>query len=192
MAGFNGRRHRHGGQGFGPAAPATVAAYTADAEKTYGPDAKAFLDLYPVKTDADVPAARKAAGRDRARVTMDRWAADQVRASRTVYTYYFDRVTPWPEHPEFGAHHTSEVPYVFRTVGRGKRAWEPLDTTVSDRMSAYFVNFAKTGDPNGSGLPRWPTYAPDAHQTMRLGEKMAPMPVAESQRLAFHLRHVRK
>ena len=49
--------------------------------------AKAFLDLYPVKADADVPAARKAAGRDRARVTMDLWAADQVRASGTVYTY---------------------------------------------------------------------------------------------------------
>ena len=192
MAGFTADDLGTSGQGFGPAAPATVASFTADAEKAYGTDAKEFLELYPVKTDADVPVARKAAGRDRARVTMDLWAADQLSSSRTVYTYYFDRVTPWPEHPEFGAHHTSEVPYVFRTVGRGKRAWEPVDTTVSDRMAAYFVNFAKTGDPNGPDLPRWPTYVAGSHTTMRLGEQMGAMPVAESQRLAFHLRHVRK
>ena len=53
-------------------------------------------------------------------------------------------------------------------------------------MSEYFVNFAKTGDPNGSGLPRWPVFAPDAHQTMRLGETMASMPVADPARRAFH------
>ncbi len=186
MAGFTADDIGTGGQGFGPPAPATVAVYKAEVEKTHGPQALAFLDLYPVKADDDVPAARKAAGRDRARVGMDLWAADQARASGTVYTYYFDRVTPWPEHPEFGAHHTSEVPYVFRTVGRGKRAWEPIDTTVSDRVAAYFVNFAKTGDPNGAGLPRWPAFTPEAHQTMRLGETMGVMPVAEPARRAFH------
>jgi para-nitrobenzyl esterase len=192
MAGFTADDIVTGGQGFGPAAPATVAAYTAEAEKAYGNKATAFLTLYPVKADADVPAARKAAGRDRARVTMDLWAADQMRASRAVYTYYFDRVTPWPEHPEFGAHHTSEVPYVFRTVGRGKRAWEPVDTAVTDRMASYFVNFASTGDPNGGGLPRWPAFTAGAHQTMRLGETMAPMPVADAARLAFHEAQLRK
>lgn len=171
--------------GVGAGAPATVAAYRADAEQRYGAAASAFLALYPASTDGDVAAARKRAGRDRARVTMDRWAAGQIAASRTVYTYYFDRVTPWPEHPEFGAHHTAEVPYVFRTVGRGKRAWEPADTAVSDVMSSYFVNFAKTGDPNGAGLPRWPAYVPDAHLTMRLAEQSGPITVAPEPARAF-------
>ena len=117
---------------------------------------------------------------------MAAWAAGQQRASGTVYTYYFDRVTPWPEHPEFGAHHTSEVPYVFRTVGRGARAWEAVDTTISDRMAAYVVNFARTGDPNGPGLPPWPAFAPEAHQTMRLGQTMGAMPVADPVRRSFH------
>jgi len=178
MVGFTADDIGTSGAAFGPPPPATVAAWIADAEKAYGTGARAFFDIYAVKTDADVPAARKAAGRDRTRVTMDRWAAQQVKASGSVYTYYFDRVTPWPEHPEFGAHHTSEVPYVFRTVGRGRRAWEPVDTTISDRMSAYFVNFARIGDPNAPGLPRWPAWAPGVHQTMRLGETMGPMPVA--------------
>lgn len=185
MAGFTADDIGTSGQGFGPPAAATVDNYVAEAGKAYGDRARAFLDLYPAKADADVPAVRKAAGRDRARVQMDRWAAAQQRVSRTVYTYYFDRVTPWPEHPEFGAHHTSEVPYLFRTVGRGKRAWEPVDTLVSDRMAAYFVNFAGTGDPNGGGLPRWPAYDPETHQTMRLGESMGPMPVADEAKRAF-------
>lgn len=192
MVGFTADDIGTGGTGFGPSAPATVTAYVSEAEKAYGDRAKVFLELYPAGTDADVPAARKAAGRDRARVTMDLWAADQVRASGTVYTYYFDRVTPWPEHPEFGAHHTSEVPYVFRTVGRGKRAWEPVDTAVSDRMSAYFVNFASTGDPNGPGLPRWPAFAPDAHVTMRIGVTTESMPVGDPARRAFQEGQVRR
>ena len=192
MAGFTADDIGTSGAGFGPPAAATTAVYTSEAEKTYGDRAKTFLELYPVATDADVPAARKAAGRDRARVTMDVWAADQLKASGTVYTYYFDRVTPWPEHPEFGAHHTSEVPYVFRTIGRGKRAWEAIDTTVSDRMAAYFVNFARSGDPNGPGLPRWPAFTPGAHVTMRIGATTEPMPVADAARRAFQEAQVRR
>ena len=186
MVGFTADDLGTGGAGFGPPAPGTVAIYRSEAERTYGARAATFLDLYPVVADGDVPAARKAAGRDRARVAMAAWAAGQQRASGTVYTYYFDRVTPWPEHPEFGAHHTSEVPYVFRTVGRGARAWEAVDTTISDRMAAYVVNFARTGDPNGPGLPPWPAFAPEAHQTMRLGQTMGAMPVADPVRRSFH------
>jgi para-nitrobenzyl esterase len=192
MVGFTADDIGTSGQGFGPPAAATVAAYTEEAGKTYGEHARAFLALYPARTDGEVPAARKAAGRDRARVNMDQWAARQLEASRTVYTYYFDRVTPWPEHPEFGAHHTSEVPYVFGTVGRGKRGWEPVDTAVSERVRAYVVNFARTGNPNGPGLPEWPAFSADAHQTMRLGETPGPMPVADPERRTFHEQQVRR
>ena len=47
-------------------------------------------------------------------------------------------------------------------------------------------------DPNGTGLPHWPAYAPEAHQTMRLGESMAPMPVADPARRAFHEHRLRQ
>lgn len=174
----------------GPASAPTIEAWRADAKQAYGDDADAFLALYPVATDAGVAAARKAVGRDRARTAMDAWAARQARVSRTVHTYYFDRVTPWPEHPEFGAHHTSEVPYLFRTIGRGRRAWEPIDTTVSDRFAAYVVNFARSGDPNGPGLPRWPAWAAGAHLTMRLGEEAGTMPVAAPGQRTFLAAHM--
>jgi len=121
--------------------------------------------------------AQKAAARARVRGNLDAWAAEQQKASKTIYTYFFDRVIPWPAHPEFGAFHTSEVPYVFNTLRRLDRPWTSVDRTLADQMSSYWSNFAKNGDPNGAGLPAWPTYDPGAHATMELGERLGPMPV---------------
>ncbi len=179
-----------GGLGQAPAKP-TVATFESGAQRTYGAQASTFLTLYPVTEDADVPAAQKAAGRDRARVSVDLWAGEQQKPSGRIYTYYFDRVLPWPAHPEFGAFHTSEVPFVFQTLDRLDRPWEAIDRKVSDTVSSYWTNFAKTGDPNGKGLPTWPAYRPDGHVTMELGERMGPMPVAERARLDFYLANIK-
>jgi len=171
--------------GFSPAAQASRATYESDARRIFGDRADTFLKLYPAGADADVVATEKAAGRDRARVGMDLWAADQMKASTHVYTYYFDRVTPWPAHPEFGAFHTSEVPYVFQTIDRVDRPWEPIDRQIAETVSAYWTNFAKTGDPNGDGLAPWPSYAPASHTTMQLGPHMGTMSTADPDKLAF-------
>jgi para-nitrobenzyl esterase len=178
--------------GFGPAPKADVGTYESDAQRLYGEQAPAFLKLYPVSADADVPAARKTAGRDRARVSMDRWAEEQAKASRRIYTYFFSRAIPWPAHPEFGAFHTSEVPYVFETIKRLDRPWEPVDSTLADTVSAYWANFAKNGDPNGAGLQAWPPYTAGSHTTMELGPRVGAMSVAEPPRLAFFLGELKK
>ena len=165
--------------GFGPPTAPTVASYTTAAQKTYGDMAATFLKLYPVEKDSDVLAARTASQTDRARVSIDFWCESQLKRSGRVYTYFFDRPTPWPAHPEFGAFHTSEVPYIFETLKLLDRPWKPVDFKLSDIMASYWSNFAKTGDPNGSGLPRWPSYDPASHNTMELGEHVGPMPEAE-------------
>ncbi len=184
--------------GIGTTGPAAanqkyaVTTYTAAVQRIYGDQADTFLKLYPVTSDADVEAMQKASARDRTRVQMYLWAADQVKASKTVYTYYFDRVMPWPAHPEFGAFHTSDVPYVFNNIHKVDRPWEPVDDQVSDAVSSYWVNFAATGEPGGKGLAEWPAYNDGSHTTMELGAKMGPMPIADPAKMAFFVAYFKK
>jgi para-nitrobenzyl esterase len=178
--------------GAGRGARPSVASYKNEAERLYGDQAAAFLKLYPAAIDADVATVQKAAARDRVRVSLELWAAEQSRASKRLYTYYFDRVIPWPAHPEFGAFHTSEVPYVFNTLSKIGRPWEPVDRIVAETTSSYWANFARKGDPNGPGLPRWAAYAANTHMTMQIGPRTGAMPVAEPEKLEFFLGQLRK
>ena len=69
-----------------------------------------------------------------------------------------------------GAAHSAEIQYAMGNLPLDKRyAWEPDDYKVSAVMQAYFVNFIKSGNPNGPGLPDWPAYTSDTNfQRMRL------------------------
>ena len=69
-----------------------------------------------------------------------------------------------------GASHSAEIQYAMGNLDLDKRyTWEPADYQVSKVMQAYFVNFIKTGNPNGPGLPEWPTYRADSnYQLMRI------------------------
>ena len=135
---------------------------------------------------------QKTAARQRARVSMHLWAAEQLKASKRLYTYFFDRAIPWPAHPEYGAFHSGELPYVFQTLGRLNRPWEPVDRTVADTVSSYFTNFAKKGDPNGPGLPSWPAYDPAAFTTMQLGARSGSMDLADPERLSQLLAELKR
>lgn len=178
--------------GFGPPVAPSVASYTSAAQKVYGGMAAAFLKLYPAEQDGDVAAVERASQTDRARVAIDVWCEGQVKRSGRVYTYFFDHPTPWPAHPEFGAFHTSEVPYIFETIKLLDRPWQAADFKLSEMMASYWSNFAKTGDPNAPTLPRWPIYKPDSHTTMELGEHVGPIPEAEPAKVEFFVRYFKK
>ena len=79
-------------------------------------------------------------------------------ASNPGYQFQFARAAPGRE--AAGAAHGSEVPYVFGNLGGAANApkYDATDRQVSAAMQGYWTNFAKTGDPNGGGLPRWPKF----------------------------------
>jgi len=135
---------------------------------------------------------QKTASRERARVSMHLWATDQLAASKRIYTYYFDRAIPWPAHPEFGAFHSGEIPYFFNTLNRLVRPWEPADRKLAETASTYVTNFAKKGDPNGSGLPQWPAYDPARYTTMQLGTRIGSMDLADAARITQILGELKK
>jgi para-nitrobenzyl esterase len=72
-----------------------------------------------------------------------------------------------------GAAHSAEIQYAMGNLDLDKRyTWEPADYEVSKTMQAFFVNFIKTGNPNGPGLPDWPAYRADNnYQRMRIDVK---------------------
>jgi para-nitrobenzyl esterase len=168
----------------------SASAFADMAHHLYGGMTDEFLILYPAKSDEEAQAASLESSRDRERVSMYLWAARRIKNHKSpVYTYYFDRAIPWPQHPEFGAFHTGELPYFFRNLAALDRPWEPVDSEVSNTASSYLKEFAKTGDPNAPKAPKWAACNPFAPATMEIGSKTGSMPLATSARFAFWLRY---
>ena len=72
---------------------------------------------------------------------------------KPAYVYRFTRLAPGSDPIKVGAFHSAELAYVFGTQASVDRPWSDRDRTLSDQMEQYWTNFAKTGDPNGVGLP---------------------------------------
>ncbi|NQU86546.1 MAG: carboxylesterase family protein [Mariniphaga sp.] len=78
-----------------------------------------------------------------------------------VFMYRFDKRLPFAEGMnDHGAFHTGEVPYAYNNLKMSPRPWEDVDYELADSMSDFWVNFAKTSDPNGEGLPVWDACTP--------------------------------
>jgi para-nitrobenzyl esterase len=85
-----------------------------------------------------------------------------------VYSYQFEQSLP--AHPNEGAQHSFELPYVFGNLLTGGAlggAYTASDRALSDAMVGYWTNFARGGDPNGSGLPAWPAFDSASRAYMR-------------------------
>jgi para-nitrobenzyl esterase len=142
-----------------------------------------LLTLYPTSTPEEVSLSQKQSARDSTLVGMHLWATRRARVSHTkTYTYLFTHPTPGPTQERYGVFHSSELPYVFDNLKQSDHPWTPQDHQITQKLSAYWVNFIKTGDPNGTGLPEWPAFNPENTTIMELGDKMSPRPVVEQEK----------
>jgi para-nitrobenzyl esterase len=174
----------------GEPTPETLAAAIT---KFYGDKAEPVLKTYAATTTAEVyEAAMHLASARFISYGTWKWTELHMQTSgKPVYRYLYARVRPAylgmpgqpPQAPPApgpgaaqqppaprGAVHSAEIQYAMGNLDLDKRyAWEPADYDVSKTMQAYFVNFIKTGKPDGPGLPPWPAYRPETnYQRMRI------------------------
>jgi para-nitrobenzyl esterase len=164
----------------------TVAEYTAVAAKLYGADAPAFLRLYPVTTDADVPVMAGEAAREGGMGAAGRaCAALQARYNRSAaYIDLYSHRHPYAPGVKIadqntataGAYHTADMPYWYGTLDkynmiRPTRAWQPWDRTLSDEMMDTLVALANTGSPSTPAVP-WPAWSAANEQKVEFGDSI--------------------
>ncbi|HMA00561.1 MAG TPA: carboxylesterase family protein, partial [Steroidobacteraceae bacterium] len=67
------------------------------------------------------------------------------------------------------------MPFVFGHRAPPMGAPDPRDAELTAQFMGYWTNFAKTGDPNGAGLPQWPRFTSTNAEVMALGDRTGAM-----------------
>jgi para-nitrobenzyl esterase len=172
-----------------PQVNVTLDGFRKSAQAKFGPLAGEFLKLYPAANDDEAALASNEAARDNSRISTWSWAREWSKGSgQPVYTYFWTHAPPGPDAPMRGAYHGSEINYALGNLYATDRPWTEEDRRVADTMSSYWANIVKTGNPNGSGLPNWPSYDGQARSVMRLGDNWGTIPIATPERIDFWLR----
>jgi para-nitrobenzyl esterase len=154
----------------------TTEAFASQVRGGFGPHADRILGVYPHASPAEAFAASKNIFRDTV-FAWHTWAWARLQSEQgknRAFVYYFDHRTP--QSPG-GANHGAEIAYVFGNFGRGGQGPRPEDAALSERMSGYWANFAKSGDPNGPGLAEWPAFNAASPKVMVFGEGAGVRPV---------------
>lgn len=145
--------------------------FIANAKKQYGGRAGEYLQLFPAGNDAELQETLNTIGVLGFGFQNYTWARMQTeKGQKDAYLYYFTRVPPGE--PNYGAFHSAEFSYSFHTLKNWNRPFEQVDFDLEKIMSAYWVNFVKTGNPNGEGLPEWPVFDPENPLVIELGTEV--------------------
>jgi para-nitrobenzyl esterase len=145
--------------------------------KPFGAKAAEARAAFDPKNDTPFKEVAQRVGAVRIMVEPARFVARVVAASgEPAYQYRFSYVATAVRAKFPGAPHSSEIPYAFDTIRESTwsdlgKGITPEDLRIAKRMNEYWVNFAKTGNPNGAGLPQWSKVTPHGNELMNFTEQ---------------------
>ncbi len=150
--------------------PKSMEEFKTFAADVYGSNKEKFFTLFPAASEeASKESQHKLALVQGLAYPYTRWAGVNGNNS---FIYQFTHVpVDKPDFPNYGAFHSAEIPYALHTLKYWDRPWRDLDYAVEKYMTAYWVNFVKTGNPSGDGLPEWKPYNKEEGNMMELGKE---------------------
>jgi para-nitrobenzyl esterase len=153
----------------------TAATFDSDLERSVGQLPPALVAAYPHATDEEARQAQLGLERD-LRFGWDMWAWARLQAGTgksPVFYYSFRQQPPFPAgsvYAGWGASHFAELWYVFDHLDQSPWNWTAGDRKLAEEMSSYWINFARSGDPNDQGLPPWPAFTNAERKVQYLGD----------------------
>ncbi len=160
-----------------------AATFESDLEHSFGQLPAPLVAAYPHATDEEARQSRLDLERD-LRFGWDMWTWARLQAGtgeNSVYYYSFRQRPPFPVgsvYEGWGASHFAELWYVFDHLDQEPWRWSMADRKVAEETSSYWVNFARSGNPNGPGLPLWPAFTNTENKVLYLGDPITVSGVA--------------
>jgi para-nitrobenzyl esterase len=152
--------------------PMTIEQWEQRVRDQYGEFAEEFHKIYPAESDEQVQSAFLASVRDGwFSCQMQSWA-ELTSTAAEAYLYYFTRVPPIANSAQYGAYHGAEHIYIVGNLHLAPFTPELVDRRLSEDMMSYWVNFARTGNPNDPSLVKWPAYETETQYYMEFGDEI--------------------